>query len=262
MNLAARMSARFQIASDQSLLVYFDTVTSNSRACDPVPNKVRAGGTSSVRPLQSQITLQANENVRKLLRLLELEPMAGVRNLHPAYCSLLVKFDGLQMRHEELEAILRRYLERLDEVNLPEARRMEIPVCYGGEFGPDLADVCALRGLTEAQAIELHASIEYLVYFLGFVPGFAYLGELPEKLVTPRLASPRRRVAAGSVGIAGNQTGVYPFATPGGWRLLGRTPVKMFRTDRDGLSLLSIGDRVRFTAISAERFVELERACT
>ncbi len=116
-----------------------------------------------------------------------------------------------------------------------------------------------MRGITEAQAIELHVSVEYLVYFLGFVPGFAYLGEVPKELVTPRLAAPRRKAPAGSVGIAGNQTGVYPFATPGGWRLLGRTPLRMFRADRDGLSLLSIGDRVRFTPISTERFAELEK---
>ena len=105
----------------------------------------------------------------------------------------------------------------------------------------------------------MHAAAEYLVYFFGFVPGFAYLGELAKELVTPRLAAPRRKVAAGSVGIAGNQTGVYPFATPGGWRLIGRTPVAMFRADREELSLLSIGDRVRFTPISAKRFVELEK---
>jgi len=122
-----------------------------------------------------------------------------------------------------------------------------------------LAEVGALRGMTAAQVIELHSSVEYLVYFLGFVPGFAYLGELPEELVTPRLATPRRKVPAGSVGIAANHTGVYPFATPGGWRLIGRTPVAMFRADRDGLSLLSIGDRVRFTPIEAERFASLEK---
>jgi inhibitor of KinA len=197
--------------------------------------------------------------VRKLLRLLQVEPIAGVSNLHPAYCSLLVKFDALRLRHEEVEAILGRYLERIEEVELPEPRLVEIPVCYGGEFGPDLAEVCAMRGMVEAQAIELHASAEYLVYFLGFVPGFAYLGELPKKLVTPRLATPRRRVAAGSVGIAGNHTGVYPFATPGGWRLIGRTPFAMFRAEREDLSLLSIGDRVRFTPISAERFAVLEK---
>jgi inhibitor of KinA len=136
---------------------------------------------------------------------------------------------------------------------------VEIPACYGGEFGPDLTEVCAIHGLTPAQAIELHASAEYLVYFSGFVPGFAYLGELPEALVTPRLAVPRRRVPAGSVGIAGNQTGVYPFATPGGWRLIGRTPVAMFRAEREGFSLLAIGDRVRFAPISAERFGALEK---
>ena len=252
MDLARGLNARFQFASDQSLLVYFDTPETGSPAPDPV-------GTVADRPLQRQFTLQANENVRKLLRLLESEPVAGVRNLHPAYCSLLIKFDALRMRHEDLEAILRKYLKRLGKVRLPEPHRVEIPVCYGGEFGPDLAELCEMRGMTEAQAIELHASMEYLVYFLGFVPGFAYLGEVPKELVTPRLAAPRRKVPAGSVGIAGNQTGVYPFATPGGWRLLGRTPVQMFRADRDGLSLLSIGDRVRFTPITAERFVELEK---
>lgn len=248
MHLAAGMSARFQFASDQSLLVYFGDGGGQVRL-----------GRAEAPPLQSRITLQANGRVRKLLRLLELEPVAGVRNLHPAYCSLLVKFDALKLRHEEVEEILRGYLARLEEVKLPPARLVDIPVCYGGEFGPDLAEVCALRGLTEAQTIELHTSVEYLVYFLGFVPGFAYLGELPEALVMPRLAAPRRKVAAGSVGIAGNQTGVYPFATPGGWRLLGRTPVKMFRADRQELSFLLIGDRVRFRPIDAERFAELER---
>src|SRR5216683_2738726 len=244
---SAGEGARFQFASDQSLLVYFDQPKKKGRA--------------RARLLQSQITLHAHRRVRKLLRLLELEPVAGVRNLHPAYCSLLVKFDALRLRHEEVEAILRRCLARLDEVKLPEPRHVEIPVCYGGEFGPDLAEVCAMHGMTAAQVVELHASVEYLVYFLGFVPGFAYLGELPKELVTPRLAVPRRKVPAGSVGIAGNQTGVYPFATPGGWRLLGRTPVRMFRADRDGLSLVSIGDRVRFTPINAERFATLEKAC-
>jgi KipI family sensor histidine kinase inhibitor len=245
MGKAAGHGARFQFASDQSLLVYFDSALGEGR--------------SKERPLQSPITLRANEKVRKLLRLMELEPVAGMRNLHPAYCSLLVKFDAPKFSHEDVEGILRGYLARLDEVKLPEPRLVEIPVCYGGEFGPDLAEAGALRGMTAAQVIGLHSSVEYLVYFLGFVPGFAYLGELPEALVTPRLAAPRRKVPAGSVGIAANHTGVYPFATPGGWRLLGRTPIKMFRADRKGLSLLAIGDRVRFTPIDAERFAALER---
>jgi KipI family sensor histidine kinase inhibitor len=232
MDTSAADGVQFKPSSDQSLLVYFGHA----------------------------ITLQAHERVRRLLRLIELEPIAGVRNLHPAYCSLLVKFDALKLQHDELEAILRKYLERLEEVSLPEPRQVEIPVCYGGEYGPDLVDVAAMHGMTPAQAIELHTSSSYVVYFLGFVPGFAYLGELPEGLVTPRLATPRRMVPAGSVGIAGSQTGVYPFATPGGWRLLGRTPMAIFRTDRPGFSLLSIGDHVRFVPVSRERFAALEHA--
>ena len=231
MDTFAAEGARFQLASDQSLLISFG----------------------------SGISLDAHQQVVKLVRLLQSEPVAGVRNLHPAYCSLLVKFDAVRMGHDQLEKILRGYLARLEEVKLPEPRKVEIPVCYGGEYGPDLADVCALHGISPAQAIELHSSTTYLVYFLGFVPGFAYLGGLPDELVTPRLATPRRKVSAGSVGIAGNQTGVYPFATPGGWRLIGRTPIAMFRAEHDGLSLLSIGDRVRFTPISPERFAALEK---
>jgi KipI family sensor histidine kinase inhibitor len=225
-------AARFQRASDQSLLIYFG----------------------------HQISLDAHDYVRRLLRLLELEPIAGIRNLHPAYCSLLIKFDPLKWRHEELERTLKQCLARLEDVSLPRPRQVQIPVCYGGEHGPDLIDVSAMHGMTPEQVIELHSSTTYLVYFLGFIPGFAYLGELPEALVTPRLATPRRSVPPGSVGIAGSQTGVYPFATPGGWRLLGRTPVSMFRSDRNELSLLSIGDRVRFTPISSEQFAALESA--
>lgn len=228
----ARDSPRFQPASDQSLLIYFG----------------------------EQITLKAHQQIRRLLYLLEMEPLVGVRNVHPAYCSLLVKFDALKWRHDGLGKELRKYFVRLEKVKLPEPRQVEIPVCYGGEFGPDLENVAALRGITSEQIIKLHSSSTYLVYFLGFAPGFAYLGELPGELVTPRLATPRKKVPAGSVGIAGNQTGVYPFETPGGWRLLGRTPVSMFRTDRNDLSLLSIGDRVRFVPISLERFAELSRA--
>ena len=206
--------------------------------------------------LQNQITMESHEHVRRLLRLMELEPIAGVRNLHPAYSSLLIKFDALKLGHEELEETVRGCIERMERVALPDPRLVEIPVCYGGEFGPDLEEVAELHRITTAEAIESHASTQYTVYFLGFAPGFAYLGELPKALVTPRLATPRRSVPAGSVGIAGSQTGVYPISTPGGWRLLGRTPLAMFRPDRAEMSLLSIGDRVRFVPISQEQFAK------
>ena len=225
-------AGQFHRASDQSLLIYFGR----------------------------QITLDAHHHVRKYLRVLEQEPIAGVRNLNPAYCSILVTFDPLKTDHDALEKILLKCLERLDATPLPEGRELQISTCYGGKFGPDLNEVAALHGLTPAQAIELHASVTYTVYFLGFVPGFAYLGELPAALAAPRLDTPRRSTPSGSVGIAGNQTGVYPFATPGGWRLIGRTPIAMFRPDRKVMSYLSIGDRVRFTPISSDEFAALERA--
>jgi KipI family sensor histidine kinase inhibitor len=222
--------AQFKRASDQSLLIYF----------------------------AERISPQANEQARKLLHLLHAQPIAAIRNLHPAYCSVLVKFDPLLIRHDQLEDTLRQYIDRLADIALPEPRHLEIPVCYGGPFGPDLTEVGALHGLSPQQVIALHSSTTYLVYFLGFVPGFAYLGEVPSALVTPRLPTPRKSVPPGSVAIAGLQTGVYPFATPGGWRVLGRTPISMFRADRGALSFLSIGDRVRFIPISPERFLALE----
>ncbi|MGH9529229.1 MAG: 5-oxoprolinase subunit PxpB [Terriglobales bacterium] len=228
---SAGENARFEFSSDQSLLIYFG----------------------------QQITLDAHHRVVRLLRLLESDPVPGIRNLHPGYCSLLVTFDALALRHDQLEAILRTCLDRLESVPVPESRRIEIPVCYGGDFGPDLSDVAEITGLTPPQAIELHASVTYVVYFLGFVPGFAYLGELPESLACSRLPKPRRKVPPGSVGIAGRQTAVYPFATPGGWRLLGRTPIAMFKPDRMGMSFLSIGDRVRFVPISPEKFAAMQQ---
>jgi len=171
---------------------------------------------------------------------------------------LLIKFDGLKLRHSDLEGVLLGYIERMERLELPEPRLLEIPVCYGEELGPDLAEVAKLHEITPDAVIQLHVSAIYRVYFLGFAPGFAYLGELPEALTTPRLATPRKSVPAGSVGIAGSQTGVYPIATPGGWRLLGRTPLAMFQPNRANMSLLLTGDRVRFTPISREQFAKLK----
>jgi inhibitor of KinA len=254
---SADEGVRFLPASDQSLMVYFG----------------------------ERISPEANARVVKLLRLLERKPIPVVRNVHPGYCSVLVKFDALACTHKKLEVILRQYMARLETVEIEVARVVEIPVCYGGEFGPDMADVCALHGLTTEEIVERHCAADYLVYFLGFVPGFAYLGHSGGKRIapwrgqaesslnlsfdhqgkfalqgipdTPRLAAPRKKVPLGSVGIAGLQTGVYPFATPGGWRLIGRTPMEMFRA-ADARSALAIGNCVRFVAISAERFAEME----
>lgn len=216
---------QFRYASDRSLLLYFG----------------------------EEISLQAHYFVRKLLLSLQRDRLAGVCNLHPGYCSLLLQFNPCLVNHAELEGAVRDRISGLDAIELPAARSIDIPVYYGGESGPDLESVAALNGLTPDDVVQLHSNAAYLVYFLGFVPGFAYLGGLPEALSTPRLPAPRARVPAGSVGIAGSQTGVYPFATPGGWRLIGRTPLAMFQADRNHMSLLEIGDQVRFQPIQRQQ---------
>jgi len=166
----------------------------------------------------------------------------------PAYASVLVPFDPVAIDSEAVTGVLAGLLEDAPPVSGTDdaGDLVEIPVMYGGNDGPDLADVAALNGLAPADVIDLHASVEYRVYLLGFAPGFAYLGSVPEAIATPRLESPRQRVPAGSVGIAGRQTGVYPFDLPGGWRLIGRTDTSMWDLRRDRPSLLAPGDRVRF----------------
>src|SRR5208282_6097828 len=204
--------------------------------------------------LGEEIGLESHRRVFQLLRLLHEEPPAWVLNLQPAYSSLLVTFDPCAVDHQEVEVALRRYEERAEKLVLPQPRVVEIPVCYGDEFGPDLEEVAAAHNISPSRVIELHLSRSYRAYFLGFAPGFAYLGDLAPEIATPRLTTPRKKVAPGSVGIAGGQSAVYPFATPGGWRLIGRTPLEMFRKDREPMGLIAVGDEVRFRTITREEF--------
>ena len=166
----------------------------------------------------------------------------------PAYASVLVPFDPVAVDPDEAGRVVARLLTELDgEPAAPAAGVLvEIPVRYGGDNGPDLADVAALNDLRESEVIELHAGTEYRVFFLGFAPGFAYLGPVSAQIAAPRLAAPRERIPAGSVGIAGRGTAVYPFELPGGWRIIGRTDVAMWDLRRDSPALLRPGDRVRF----------------
>ena len=222
--------ARMIPASDQSLLISFG----------------------------DRISIEDSRRVESLLRLLEQQPIAGVRNLHPAYSSLLVVFDALRLDHAELEGKLREHLARVESVVAAPHRTIEIPVCYDSEFGLDLEEVAASHSITSQEVMAMHCSRAYTVYFLGFVLGFAYLGDLPAELETPRLAAPRRMVPRGSVAIAGRQTAVYPLPTPGGWRILGRTPLAMIAPEHDGMSLLKMGDQVRFVSISRDEFDRME----
>lgn len=167
----------------------------------------------------------------------------GVVNLHPAYASVLIVFDPLRTTHKDVETAVAQVPVGAAKVS---RKRVEIPVHYDG---PDLASVAALHGMTAERVVELHTSGVYSVAFLGFVPGFAYLTGLPEALWTPRLAAPRKVVPAGSVGIAGEQTGVYPIATPGGWQLIGTTEAVLFDAARNPMSLLATGDEVVFRPV-------------
>jgi inhibitor of KinA len=223
---------RFQAASDQSMLVY----------------------------LGEEIGAATHERVVRLLRLLQTEPVKWIRNIQPAYCSLLITFDAATVDHAEVQARLSEYEKHAEKLPKSNSRVVDVPVCYGGEFGPDLEDVAAQHGLQAEKVVELHIARTYHTYFLGFAPGFAYLGDLAEEIATPRLETPRKEVAAGSVGIAGRQTAVYPFATPGGWRLIGRTPLEIFRKDREPMGLIAIGDQVRFRPITRAEFLATRRA--
>ena len=146
------------------------------------------------------------------------------------------------------------------DIKAGESRRrvFEIPVCYGGQYGPDLANIAEHAGLTEEEVVKIHSSKDYLIYMLGFLPGFCYLGGLDERIHTPRLANPRLKINAGSVGIGGSQTGIYPLDSPGGWQLMGMTPVKTYDPDREVPILLSAGDYIRFIPVDEEEYLRIK----
>ena len=198
-----------------------------------------------------------NNKVRSMAIVIEDNPLKGVTEVIPTYRSLLMIYDPVTTDPAELQKRLETLESRLEDIKIPPPRTVEIPVCYGGQFGPDIDTVADTNGLTVSDVIELHSEPEYLIYMVGFTPGFPFLGGLSEKLHTPRLETPRTRVPTGSVGIANNQTGIYPIASPGGWQLIGRTPVKLFAPRRKNPFLYQAGDRIKFKPVSAEEYVHL-----
>ena len=181
--------------------------------------------------------------------------LRGITDLIPAYADLTVCYDCTVISAKALQRQLRRLLDSLSVAGQDRRRVFRLPVCYGGDYGPDLDFVCHHSGLSAQEVIALHSAPDYLIYMLGFLPGFAYLGGLDPRLHTPRLDSPRTCIPAGSVGIGGAQTGVYPLASPGGWQLLGRTPVSVFDRQRQEPILL-----VHFVPISPAEYEEIARA--
>ena len=183
--------------------------------------------------------------------------LSGVFETVPTFRSLTVHFDPLTLSGKELEKKLRALLQETDTQVQPDCRRWKLPVCYGGDYGPDLESVAAARGLTPEQVIALHSNQTYLVYMIGFLPGFPYMGDVDPALEIPRLREPRIRVPVGSVAITGQQTAIYPWESPGGWQLLGRCPLPLFAAERAEPALLAPGDQVDFQVVAADRYHEL-----
>jgi len=187
-----------------------------------------------------------------LFTALDLHPVDGVRELVPSYRSLLVVYDPLNISLADLKRTIRDTYQNLDQTELPEPRTIDIPIVYGGEQGPDLDSVAQYHHITPQAVIDYHTGPTYRVYMIGFTPGYPYLGEVPDAIATPRRKTPRILVPKGSVGIAKQQTGIYSVDSPGGWQIIGWTPVNLFDPQARPPSLLMMGDRVRFQAICAQ----------
>ena len=189
-----------------------------------------------------------------LSRQIKSKPFPGLIDLIPSYRSLLIQYDPGLCSYEALLNLIEGRLASFVEIQDREFRLLEIPVCYGVEFGPDLEEVAACHGLTTEEVVRLHATPVYQVYLIGFTPGFPFLGGLDPRLFTPRKKTPRKCVPAGSVGLADQQTGIYSLDSPGGWQLIGRTPVKLFDLNREDPFFLKPGDQVRFRPIGPDEF--------
>jgi inhibitor of KinA len=203
-----------------------------------------------------EISLEVNEKVRRMALAIREEGIEGIIEAVPTYRSLLIIYNPLILSIEELKERLGGIEEGLQRTPFPEPKLIRIPVVYGGPYGSDLDDVARYHRITPEEVIRLHCSKPYLIYMIGFMPGFPYMGDLPEALVTPRLKTPRLSVPPGSVAIAQRQTGIYSMESPGGWQILGRTPVRLFDPEKEFPVLLQMGDLVQFYPISEIEFNE------
>ena len=182
----------------------------------------------------------------------------GVTDIIPAFCSLLINYDPRVISFAEIKERMEGILKMEIKAGAKWKKVYEIPVCYGGAYGPDIQNIADHAGLSVEEVIDIHTSRDYLIYMLGFLPGFTYLGGLDERIHTPRLANPRIKIAAGSVGIGGSQTGIYPMDSPGGWQLMGMTPVKTYDPEREVPILVEAGDYIRFVRVNEEEYKRIK----
>lgn len=213
-----------------------------------------AGDQAVLIEFENRISAEINEKVRELDFAINQYLAETIQETVPAYHSILVYYDPLKVSLKELISSLKGLEKSSSEYEIPEPGHLEIPVVYGGESGPDLKYVAEYNNLTPEEVIAKHTSGKYRVYMLGFTPGFPYLGGLSEQLATPRHKNPRKKILAGSVGIAGCQTGIYPINSPGGWRIIGRTPLDLFSPDSKNPFLFKQGDLVNFKRIASKDY--------
>lgn len=224
--------------------------------------KVRylAAGDSSVSvEFGNEISPEINRQIRAFKIAVEKSGIPGIVETVPTYRSLLVNYKPEVIRFQDLTKEFEGLLGSLGSIVIPPPEVIEIPVLYGGEMGPDIENVAKHNNKTVEEVIKIHTSEEYLIYMLGFIAGFPYLGGMSKEIATPRLTSPRVKIEGGSVGIAGEQTGIYPVASPGGWQLIGRTPLKLYDAEREEPILLSAGQYIKFRSVTEKEYREIEK---
>lgn len=213
-----------------------------------------AGDSSLLVEFGNEINPEINARIASFVQLIREQQIEGIVDMIPTYCSLLINYDPRIVLYKEIKNRIQDLLKIEVSGTARHKKVFEIPVCYGGEYGPDLNLIAEHAGLTSEEVIQIHSSQDYLIYMLGFLPGFTYLGGLDERIHTPRLPNPRIRIEAGSVGIGGSQTGIYPLDSPGGWNLMGKTPVKTYDPEREMPILVEAGDYIRFVPIDEDEY--------
>ena len=219
-----------------------------------------AGDKALTMEFGNSISKEVNNKIRSITVAIETRNITGIVELVPTYRSLMIHYNPLKISYDELINALQQLEIQLETIELPAAQVVEIPTLYGGEYGLDIENVANHNQLKLEDVINIHTSNEYLIYMLGFTPGFPYLGGMDPKIATPRLESPRTKINAGSVGIAGGQTGIYPIDSPGGWQIIGRTPIPLFDSQREIPILLKAGNYIIFRSIGENEYKEIEEA--